>query len=71
MYVISNKQLEDIQTFLAAFKSLPSGDNKMYNLQRRAGLTLKKMDKVKPISQQQFKDIQDECKIRNSKNERD
>lgn len=71
MYVISNKQLEDIQTFLAAFKNTPAEDNKMFNLQRRAGLTLKKLAKAQQITNEQLKRIQDERKNRNSQSERD
>lgn len=55
MYVISNQQVEEIKQFLEAFRSLPPG-----NLQRRAGLTLKKLDKAKRISQQQLKSISNE-----------
>lgn len=71
MYVISNKQLEDIQTFLAALKNIPAEDNKMFNLQRRAGLTLKKLAKAQQITNEQLKRIQDERKNRNSQSERD
>lgn len=71
MYVISNKQLEDIQTFLAAFKSLPAKDNKTFNLQRRAGITIKKLAKAQQISNEQLKNIQDENKIGNSESKRD
>lgn len=60
MYVISNQQIEEIKQFLEVFRGLPPGDNKMYNLQRRAGLTLKKLDKAKRISQQQLKRISNE-----------
>nr|DAL13650.1 MAG TPA_asm: RNA polymerase sigma factor [Caudoviricetes sp.] len=71
MYVISNKQLEDIQTFLAAFKSLPAEDNKTFNLKRRAGITIKKLAKAQQINNEQLKRIQDERKIGNSESKRD
>lgn len=70
MYVISNKQLEDIQMFLAAFKNIPAEDNKMFNLQRRAGITIKKLAKAQQITNEQLKRIQDERKNRNSQSER-
>lgn len=60
MYVISNQQVEEIKQFLEAFRSIPPRDNRVYNLQRRAGLTLKKLDKAKRISQQQLKSISNE-----------
>lgn len=71
MYVISNKQLEDIKMFLSAFKSIPAQDNKMFNLQRRAGITIKKLAKAQQISNEQLKNIQDESNIRNYESERD
>ena len=60
MYVISNQQVEEIKQFLEAFRSLPPGDNRVYNLHRRAGLTLKKLDKAQRIAQQQLKSISNE-----------
>lgn len=52
MYAVSNKDFEDIKAFLAAFKSIPAEDNKMFNLQRRAGITLKKLAKSEKMDKE-------------------
>lgn len=43
----------------------------MFNLQRRAGITIKKLAKAQQISNEQLKNIQDESNIRNYESERD
>ena len=60
MYVISNEQHKDIMQFLNILRSVPVQDNRMFNIQRRAGITIKKLAKARQISNEQLKRIQDE-----------
>lgn len=57
MYVISNKQRDEILIFLAALKDLPVKNNKDFNLKRRAGIMIKKLQKAKSISHDEVKNI--------------
>lgn len=57
MYVISNKQRDEILTFLAALKDLPEKSNKDFNLKRRAGIAARKLEKAQFINHDEIKNI--------------
>lgn len=58
MYAVSNQQRDEIVKLLAALKDLPETDKretKTFNLKRRAGIMIKKLNKAKKISYEDIK----------------
>lgn len=54
MYLISNRQRQEAIDFLTAFIALTDdkGSNKVYNLKRRAGLLVKRLNKCTKVEKQ-------------------
>lgn len=52
MFLISNQQRREVVDFLTAFVELTAdnGNNRIYNMKRRAGLLIKKLNKKEEIS---------------------
>ena len=52
MFLISNQQRREVVDFLTAFVELTDdkGSNRIYNMKRRAGLLIKKLNKKEEIS---------------------
>lgn len=59
MHLISNRQRREIVEFLSAFIELTAdgGNNRIYNLKRRAGLLVRKLQKNEEISNELIKEI--------------
>lgn len=58
MYAISNQQRDEIVKLLAALKDLPETDKKdtkTFNIKRRAGIMIKKLNKSKKINYEDIK----------------
>lgn len=58
MYAVSNQQRDEIIKLLAALKDLPETDKretKTFNIKRRAGIMIKKLNKSKKISYEDIK----------------
>lgn len=58
MYAVSNQQRDEIITLLAALKDLPETDKretKTFNLKRRAGIMIKKLNKAKYLDYEDVK----------------
>lgn len=58
MYAVSNQQRDEIIRLLAALKDLPETDKretKTFNIKRRAGIMIKKLNKSKKISYEDIK----------------
>lgn len=55
MYAISNQQRDEIVKLLAALKDLPEKDTKTFNIKRRAGIIIKKLNHSKQISYEHIK----------------
>lgn len=66
MYLISNQQRRDIIDFLSAFVELTAdnGSNRIYNMKRRAGLLIKKLNRKEEIDNELLKAIKNELKNR-------
>lgn len=64
MHLISNQQRQDVIDFLTAFIELTDdkGNNRVYNLKRRAGLLVKKLRDNKDIDYKLVKQLKDELK---------
>ncbi len=64
MHLISNQQRQEIIDFLTSFIELTAdnGNNKVYNLKRRAGLLVKKLKSNKEIDYKLIKQLKDELK---------
>ena len=54
MYAISNQQRDEVIKLLAALQGLPGNDVKTVNIKRRAGIMIKKLNKSKQISHEQY-----------------
>lgn len=67
MYLISNQQRREITEFLSAFIELTAenGSNRVFNMKRRAGLLIKKLNRKEEIDNELLKAIKDELKNRN------
>lgn len=59
MHLISNQQQRDVIDFLTSFIEMTDdeGNNRVYNLKRRAGLLVKKLRKNKEIDYQLIKQL--------------
>lgn len=58
MYAVSNQQRDEIVKLLAALKDLPEMDKretKTFNIKRRAGIMIKKLNKLKKFSYEDIK----------------
>lgn len=58
MYAVSNQQRDEIVKLLTALKDLPETDKKdtkSFNIKRRAGIMIKKLNKSKKISYEDIK----------------
>lgn len=58
MYAVSNQQRDEIAKLLAALKDLPETDKretKTFNIKRRAGIMIKKLNKLKKFSHEDIK----------------
>lgn len=64
MHLISNQQRREVIDFLTAFIELTAdkGNNRIYNLKRRAGLLVKKLQGNKEIDYELIKKLKDELK---------
>lgn len=64
MHLISNQQRREAIDFLTAFIELTAdnGNNKVYNLKRRAGLLVRKLKDNKEIDYKLIKQLKDELK---------
>lgn len=64
MHLISNQQRREVIDFLTAFIELTAdnGNNKVYNLKRRAGLLVRKLKDNKEIDYKLIKQLKDELK---------
>lgn len=64
MHLISNQQRHDVIDFLTSFIELTAdnGNNRVYNLKRRAGLLVKKLRDNKEIDYKLIKQLKDELK---------
>lgn len=62
MYLISNQQRREVIDFLTSFIELTAdnGDNRVYNLKRRAGLLVRKLENSKEIDCKLIKRLKDE-----------
>jgi len=69
MYLISNQQRRDIIDFLSAFVELTAdnGSNRVYNMKRRAGLLIKKLNRKEEIDNEFIKAIKDGFKENRNK----
>ena len=66
MYLISNQQRREITDFLTAFVELTAdnGSNRIFNMKRRAGLLVKKLNRKEEIDIKTLKAIKDGFKNR-------
>lgn len=66
MYLISNQQRRDIIDFLSAFVELTAdnGSNRVYNMKRRAGLLIKKLNRKEELDNELLRAIKDGFKDR-------
>lgn len=58
MYAVSNQQRDEIIKLLSALKDLPetdSKDTKIFNIKRRAGIMIKKLNKSIKINYEDIK----------------
>lgn len=58
MYAVSNQQRDEIIKLLSALKDLPvtdKKDTKTFNIKRRAGIMIKKLNKSKKINYEDIK----------------
>lgn len=64
MYLISNQQRREVIEFLSAFIELTAdnGSNRIYNMKRRAGLLIKKLNRKEGISNELVKSLKNEFK---------
>lgn len=64
MYLISNQQRREVMDFLTSFIELTAdnGDNRVYNLKRRAGLLVRKLKDKEEIDYKLIKRLKDELK---------
>lgn len=64
MHLISNQQRREVIDFLTAFIELTAdnGNNRVYNLKRRAGLLVKKLKSNEEIDYKLIKRLKDELK---------
>lgn len=64
MHLISNQQRREVIDFLTAFIELTAdnGNNRVYNLKRRAGLLVKKLKNNEEIDYKLIKRLKDELK---------
>lgn len=64
MYLISNQQRREVIEFLSAFIELTAdnGSNRIYNMKRRAGLLIKKLNRKEEISNELVKSLKNEFK---------
>ncbi len=69
MHLISNQQRHEVIDFLTSFIELTAdnGSNKVYNLKRRAGLLVRKLNNNQEISNELVKAIKNEQ--RNNQNQ--
>lgn len=64
MYLISNQQRREVVDFLTAFVELTAdnGNTRIYNMKRRAGLLIKKLNRKEEISFELIKALKNESK---------